>query len=140
MQKPREEHMEAARRVVRYLKGTAGQGILLRQTCNLQLTGFCDADWGACPLSRKSLTGYFMMLGDSPISWKTKKQSTVSRSSVEAEYRSMAVATSELVWLRTFLAALGIFLPSLCIYSVIVKQVCISLTIQLIMNAPSILR
>ena len=50
-----------------------------------------------------------MMLGGSPISWKTKKQSIVSRSSAEAEYRSMAVATSELVWLRTFLAALGIF-------------------------------
>ena len=109
MQKPREEHMEAVRRVARYLKGTAGQGILLRQDCNLQLIGFCDADWGVCPLSRKSLTGYFMMLGDSPISWKTKKQSTVSRSSAEAEYRSMAAATSELVWLRTFLAALGIF-------------------------------
>jgi len=110
MQAPKETHMEAVRRVVRYIKGSAGQGLLLRRDCNMQLVGFCDSDWGACPLSRKSLTGYFVMLGGSPISWRTKKQTTVSRSSAEAEYRSLADATSELVWLRSFLAALGIFL------------------------------
>lgn len=101
--------MNASRRVLRYLKGTTGCGILLSADNALQLHGFCDSDWGACPLSRCSLTSYFVTLGNSPISWKTKKQTTVSRSSTEAEYRSMAVVTSELVRIRSFLASLGIF-------------------------------
>ena len=113
MQQPREEHMEAAKRVLRYLKGNPGQGILLRSDSNLQLYAFCDSDWGACPLTRRSLTGYFVTLGTSPISWKTKKQSTVSRSSAEAEYRAMATVTSEVIWIRSFLAAMGVFLQQL---------------------------
>ena len=80
MQAPREEHMTAACRVVRYLKGTVGFGLLLPTTNDLRLYGFCDSDWRTCPLSRQSLTGYFIRLGGSPISWKTKKQATVSRS------------------------------------------------------------
>ena len=64
--------MDATRQVIRYVKGTAGQGILLRADCNLQLVGYCDSDWGTCPMSRKSLTCYFIMLGGSPIAWKSK--------------------------------------------------------------------
>jgi len=109
MQEPREDHMDAARRIVRYLKGSAGQGILLPKDNNLQLVGYCDSDWGTCPITRRSLTGYFVTLGGAPISWKTKKQATVSRSSAEAEYRSMAFATSELLWVKGFLASMGIF-------------------------------
>jgi len=110
MQEPREEHMEAAKHVLRYLKGNPGQGILLKTDCDLRLTAFCDSDWGACPLTRRSLTGYLVNLGNSPISWKTKKQSTVSRSSAEAEYRAMATVTSEVIWVKAFLASMGVFL------------------------------
>jgi len=110
MQTPQEEHMEAARCVLRYLKGTAGFGIPLKASSEMKLSGFCDSDWGVCPLSRRSLTGYFVQLSESPISWKTKKQAIVSRSSTEAEHRSMVVATSELVRLRSLLASLGVFL------------------------------
>ena len=109
MQNPRDEHMHAASRVLRYVKGTPDCGILLQANQGLQLSAYCDYDWGACPLTRRSLTGYLVTLGGSHISWKTKKQSTVSRSSTEAEHRSMAAATSELVWLIYFLASLGIF-------------------------------
>lgn len=95
-------------RVVRYLKGNPRQGILLQANYTLQLNAYYDSDWGGCPLTRRSLTGYFIFLGGSPISWKTKKQHTVSRSSAEAEYRSMATAVCELKWLKGLLLSLGV--------------------------------
>ena len=108
MQCPQEAHWEATLRVVRYLKGHPGQGLLLRRDSDLQLNAYCDSDWATCPLSRRSLTGYFIMLSASPISWKTKKQPIVARSSAEAEYRSMAVTSGELVWLKSLLQSLGV--------------------------------
>ncbi|XP_021854883.2 uncharacterized mitochondrial protein AtMg00810-like [Spinacia oleracea] len=108
LQKPRVAHWEAAMRVVRYLKGTPGQGILLRADSDLTLQGWCDSDWAACPITRRSLSGWLVFLGQSPISWKTKKQHTVSRSSAEAEYRSMAALTCELKWLKGLLLSLGV--------------------------------
>ncbi|RVW46987.1 Retrovirus-related Pol polyprotein from transposon TNT 1-94 [Vitis vinifera] len=111
MQDPRIEHWEAALRVVRYLKGTPGQGILLRADSDLSLQGWCDSDWAACPVTRRSLSGWLVFLGQSPISWKTKKQHTVSRSSAEAEYRAMAAVTCELKWLKGLLLSLGVHHP-----------------------------
>lgn len=108
MQHPRQEHWNAALRVVRYLKGHPGQGIHLDRTSDVQLHAWCDADWAGCPITRRSLTGWIIFLGHSPISWKTKKQHVVSRSSAEAEYRSMAMATFELKWLKALLTDLGI--------------------------------
>jgi hypothetical protein len=108
MQEPLEPHYDAALRVMKYLKGNPGQGILLHVNSELQLNAYCDSDWASCPTTRRSLTDYFVMLGGSPISWKTKKQPTVSRSSTEAEYRSMANATCELIWLKSFLNSLGV--------------------------------
>jgi len=97
MQEPKQEHMDAACRILRYLKATPGQGILLKTDNLLHVEAYCDADWGACPITRCSLTGYLVTIGGSSISWHTKKQTTVSRSSAEAEYHSMAANTSELV-------------------------------------------
>ncbi|KAL9230993.1 hypothetical protein vseg_006271 [Gypsophila vaccaria] len=108
MQKPTHSHWEAALRVVRYLKGSPGQGILFKSEGPLDLEAYCDADWASCPLTRRSLTAYFICLGGSPISWKTKKQATVSRSSTEAEYRAMASATCEILWLKGLLTSLGV--------------------------------
>ena len=95
MKAPREMQWDAALRVVKYLKGTAGQGIMLSSKSELNLSVYCDADWSACPVTRRSLSAYVTLVGDSPVSWKTKKQSVVSHSSAEAEYRSMAQATRE---------------------------------------------
>lgn len=84
MQQPRNEHWEGALRVVRYLKGNPGRGIFLDANCDMHLSAYSDSDYDSCPLTRHSITGYFVMIGNSPIAWKTKKQHTVSRSSVEA--------------------------------------------------------
>ena len=72
-----------------------------------QVTAFCDADWASCPLTRKSVIGYMIKIGQSLISWKAKKQKIVSRSSAEAEYRSLASTVSELVWLLGLLKEVG---------------------------------
>ena len=96
LQQPRRDHWDVALRVARYLKGTPDQGIFLRSDSSLQLNAFCDVDWASCPLSRRSVTGFFISLSCSPIYLRTKKQVTVSRSSVEVQYRSMANTTCEL--------------------------------------------
>ncbi|KAK2999227.1 hypothetical protein RJ639_023968 [Escallonia herrerae] len=108
MQSPCSQHWDAALRVLRYLKAAPGQGLFLPADSPLQIYAFCDSDWASCPLTRCSVTGYFVSLGNSPISWRTKKQPIVSRSSAEVEYRSMAVTTCELTWLKSFLLSLGV--------------------------------
>lgn len=108
MQKPREEHWLAALKVVRYLKGTIGQGVLFRANTTFSITGWCDSDWGACPLTSRSLTGWIVQFGSSPVSWKTKKQDCVSLSSTEAEFRAMKSMIKELIWIKGLLNELGI--------------------------------
>ncbi|KAK2986285.1 hypothetical protein RJ640_021854 [Escallonia rubra] len=81
---------DPALQVLRYVKGAPGQGILLPANSSLTLRAYCDADWAGCPSTQRSTAGYIIFLGSSPISWRSKKQSIVSCSSAEAEYRAMA--------------------------------------------------
>ncbi|XP_062028543.1 uncharacterized mitochondrial protein AtMg00810-like [Rosa rugosa] len=106
MHEPRQPHMAAALRVVRYLKSSPGQGLLLSSNSNLNLRAFCDLDWAGCPVTRRSTTGYCVFLGDSLISWRTKRQKMVSLSSAEAEYKAMAGTCCELTWLQYLFADL----------------------------------
>ncbi|PKI53927.1 hypothetical protein CRG98_025721 [Punica granatum] len=85
MQAPRQDHWDAAMWVLRYLKQSPSKGIFLRPP-SLKLEAFCYSDWASCLLTRRSVTGYFIMLGGCPISWKMKEQTTVSHSSAKAEY------------------------------------------------------
>lgn len=107
MGSPKTEHWDATLRVVRYLKQSPGQGLLLRAPAPLTLMVWCDADWGKCPVTQRSLTGWFIHLGGSLLSWKMMKQDVVSRSSADAEYRAMADTITEIIWLRNLLPALG---------------------------------
>ncbi|KAL0463707.1 UNVERIFIED_CONTAM: Retrovirus-related Pol polyprotein from transposon RE2 [Sesamum latifolium] len=110
---PCEAHWRAALHVVRYLKGSPTMGLFFPSSSSFQLRAFCDADWASCSDSRRSLTGFCVFLGDALVSWKTKKQPTVSRSSAEAEYRSMGATVCELRWISYLLQdfALSVHTP-----------------------------
>nr|XP_016472605.1 PREDICTED: uncharacterized protein LOC107794616 [Nicotiana tabacum] len=97
MHSPKVSHMAAALKVVRCIKSSSGLGVLLAAKCSESLSAFCDADWATCPNTRKSVTGYFIKLDSSLVSWKSKKQSTISRSSAEAEYRNLASIVAEII-------------------------------------------
>ncbi|GJU85880.1 ribonuclease H-like domain-containing protein [Tanacetum coccineum] len=92
----------------KYRKGSQGSGIQINKTGNFNLRAYVDSDWARCPATRKSVFGYCVLLGDSLITWKSKKQSTLFRSSAEAGYRSMASATCEVIWLSNLLCDMGV--------------------------------
>ncbi|RVW27157.1 Retrovirus-related Pol polyprotein from transposon TNT 1-94 [Vitis vinifera] len=83
-----------------------GQGVLYENRGHTQVVGYTDADWAGSPTDRRSTSGYCVFIGGNLISWKSKKQDVVARSSAEAEYRAMALATCELIWLRHLLQEL----------------------------------
>ncbi|XP_021846221.1 uncharacterized mitochondrial protein AtMg00810-like [Spinacia oleracea] len=108
MHAPTSIHLQAAKRVLRYLSGAPGQGLLLASKSSAHLTAFCDSDWARCQTTRRSTSGFCILLGESPIPWKSKRRSVVSRSSAEAEYRAMALTVCEVMWLQQLLQDLGI--------------------------------
>ncbi|XP_056165142.1 uncharacterized mitochondrial protein AtMg00810-like [Syzygium oleosum] len=88
------------KQVLRYIKGTVNLGLFIHSNSSLNLYGFSDADWAGCADTRRSTMGFCTNLGSNIISWSAKKQTTVSRSSTEAEYRALASTTAILCGLH----------------------------------------
>src|SRR5271169_5689300 len=103
---PSSKHMSTAKRVLRYLEGTSYLGITYRPP-PLRLQGYSDADWAGDVDTRRSTTGYIVMLNNGAIAWKSHCQPTVALSTMEAEYMAVTDATKELKWVRALLAELG---------------------------------
>uniref|UniRef100_A0A2N9HL42 Integrase catalytic domain-containing protein n=1 Tax=Fagus sylvatica TaxID=28930 RepID=A0A2N9HL42_FAGSY len=110
MTNPRVPHMNAVIRILKYLKNAPGRGLFYRSSGHLRIEGYTDADWAGSPSDRKSTTGYCTFIGGNLVTWRSKKQSVVARSSAEAEYRAMAHTTCELTWLRTVLQEFGLLI------------------------------
>ncbi|XP_057425895.1 uncharacterized mitochondrial protein AtMg00810-like [Lotus japonicus] len=106
MHAPHTEHLLALKRILRYVQGTLQFGLNLYPSPIEKLISYTDADWGGCPDTRRSTSGYCVFLGDNLISWSSKRQPTLSRSSAEAEYRGVANVVSESCWLRNLLLEL----------------------------------
>ena len=107
MHDPTIDHLCIVKRILRYLKGSIGRGLLLKNNGSTNIEGYVDADWAGNMLDRKSTTGYCTLVGGNMVTWKSKKQTVVARSSAEAEYRAMAAASCELIWLKGLLTDLG---------------------------------
>ena len=107
MADPGPTHWSAVKRIFRYLKGTQSLGITFSGSDSVagsvDLFGFCDADWGGDPDTRRSTTGYVFMVNGGPVSWCSKAQHTVALSSTEAEYMALSAACQEALWLRALL-------------------------------------
>ncbi|GKA93508.1 ribonuclease H-like domain-containing protein [Tanacetum coccineum] len=106
MHDPREPHFSALKRILRYVQGTLDYGLQLFSSTTDSLIAYSDADWAGCPTTRRSTSGYCVFLGNNLLSWSSKRQPTLSRSSAEAEYRGVANAVAETCWIRNLLREL----------------------------------
>lgn len=105
--KPLDLHFKAVKRILRYLRGTLDYGMNFTRRSKFLLEGFSNASWGSDADDRRSTSGYCVFLGGNLFSWSSRKQQVVSRSTAEAEYRSLAHVTAEMVWIQSLLSELG---------------------------------
>jgi histone deacetylase 1/2 len=109
---PTTVHWAAVKRILRYIKGTLGLGLTFKKSPSTLVSAFSDADWAGCPDDRRSTGGFAVYFGPNLVSWSARKQATVSRSSTEAEYKALANAAAEVMWVHKILDELGIVHPT----------------------------
>lgn len=97
---PYEAHLDAVYRILRYLKGCPGKGLIFKKEGKRTIEAFTDADWAGSVTDRKSTSGYCTFVWGNLVTWRSKKQTVVARSSAEAEYRAMANGICELLWIK----------------------------------------
>lgn len=102
-----EIHLQAAKRIIRYIKGTVNYGIKFSQVQNFNFHGFSDSDWGGCLDDMKSTSGYCFSFGSGVFSWCSKKQDVIAQSTAEAEYVAATLAVNQALWIRKLLADLS---------------------------------
>ena len=105
--KPSQLHLTAAKRVIRYLKGTVNLALTYRATGNDELHGYSDADWAGDRDTRRSTFGHVFILSDVAVTWGSKRQVSVALSTVESEYMALSLATQEAMWLRRLVEEVG---------------------------------
>ncbi|XP_052477238.1 secreted RxLR effector protein 161-like [Gossypium raimondii] len=102
-----DQHFQAAKRVLRYIKGTIGHGVLFKRAKSMKLIGYADSDWAGSCDDMKSTSGYAFSLGSSMFCWSSKKQNLVAQSTAEVEYVAAAAAVNQAIWLRKILVDLN---------------------------------
>jgi histone deacetylase 1/2 len=105
---PTTVHWSVVKRILRYIRGTLTFGHHIKRSQSTMVSAFSDADWAGCIDDLRSTGGFAIFLGDNLVSWSACKQATVSRSSTEAEYKSLANATAEMMWVQKILTELKI--------------------------------
>ena len=105
---PRKPHLDAVRRILRYVKSTLHYGLFYEASKEIQVFGYTYADWAGSMYDRRSTNGFMFSLGSAAVTWSSKKQPIVALSSTEAEYRGAAMAACEVVWLQKLLYDLDV--------------------------------
>jgi len=100
MHDPRERHLQTINRIIQYLKASPGKGLLFRKRENLSMKIYTDADYARSIVDKRSTTGHCIFLGRNLVTWRSKKQNVVARSSAEAKFRVMAQGVCELLWMK----------------------------------------
>ncbi|GJT98977.1 retrovirus-related pol polyprotein from transposon TNT 1-94 [Tanacetum coccineum] len=105
--RPTEKHLNAVKRIFRYLKGTVNRGLWYPKDSSIALTAFADADHAGCQDTRRSTSGSMQFLGDRLISWSSKRQKSAAISSTEAEYIALSGCCAQILWMRSQLTDYG---------------------------------